>query len=85
MCEALCIDIAKIYIAVFTLGVALGTIGGALVVPAAAASLDMGVELIVDAFAVVIIGGIGSMPGAIVGALVVGFIRAAASLALSRI
>ena len=78
MCEALCIDIAKVYVAVFTLGVALGTVGGALVVPATAASLDMGVELIVDAFAVVIVGGLGSMPGALVGALVVGLIRAAA-------
>jgi branched-chain amino acid transport system permease protein len=64
--------------AVFTLGVALGTTGGALVVPATAASLDMGVELIVDAFAVVVIGGLGSMPGALVGALIVGFVRAAA-------
>ena len=78
MCEALCIDISKVYVAVFTLGVALGTVGGALVVPATAASLDMGVELIVDAFAVVIIGGLGSMPGALVGALVVGLTRAAA-------
>jgi branched-chain amino acid transport system permease protein len=78
MCEALCIDVPKIYMAVFTLGVSLGTIGGALVVPATAASLDMGVELIVDAFAVVIIGGLGSMPGALVGALIVGLARAAA-------
>jgi branched-chain amino acid transport system permease protein len=78
MCEALCIDVSKVYVAVFTLGVALGTVGGALVVPATAASLDMGVELIVDAFAVVIIGGLGSMPGALVGALVVGLTRAAA-------
>lgn len=78
MCEALCIDLSKVYVAVFTLGVALGTVGGALVVPAAAASLDMGVELIVDAFAVVIIGGLGSMPGALVGALVVGLVRAVA-------
>jgi len=38
----------------------------------------MGVELIVDAFAVVVIGGLGSMPGALVGALIVGFVRAAA-------
>ena len=43
-----------------------------------AASIDMGVELIVDAFAVVIIGGLGSMPGALIGALIVGFVRSAA-------
>lgn len=78
MCEALCIDVSKVYMAVFTLGVALGTIGGALVVPATAVSLNMGVDLIVDAFAVVIIGGLGSMPGALVGALVVGLVRAGA-------
>lgn len=78
MSEALCIDVSKVYMVVFTLGVALGTVGGALVVPAGAASIDMGVELIVDAFAVVIIGGLGSMPGALIGALIVGFVRSAA-------
>jgi branched-chain amino acid transport system permease protein len=78
MSEALCVDVSKVYTAVFTLGVALGTVGGALVVPATAASMDMGVELIVDAFAVVIIGGLGSMPGALIGALIVGIVRSAA-------
>lgn len=78
MSEALCVDVSKVYMAVFTLGVALGAVGGALVVPAGAASIDMGVELIVDAFAVVIIGGLGSMPGALIGALIVGFVRSAA-------
>jgi branched-chain amino acid transport system permease protein len=78
MSEALCVDVSRVYMAVFTLGVALGTVGGALVVPASAASIDMGVELIVDAFAVVIIGGLGSMPGALIGALIVGFVRSAA-------
>jgi branched-chain amino acid transport system permease protein len=38
----------------------------------------MGVELIVEAFAVVVIGGLGSMRGALVGALVVGLLRAVA-------
>jgi branched-chain amino acid transport system permease protein len=78
MSEALCVDVSRVYMAVFTLGVALGTVGGALVVPASAASIDMGVELIVDAFAVVIIGGLGSMPGALIGALIVGFVRSVA-------
>jgi branched-chain amino acid transport system permease protein len=56
----------------------LGTVGGALVVPSGAASLDMAVELVVESFAVVVIGGLGSMRGALVGALVVGWMRAAA-------
>ncbi len=38
----------------------------------------MAVELVVEAFAVVVIGGLGSMRGALVGALVVGLLRAAA-------
>lgn len=75
MSAALGVDVNKVYSAVFTLGVALGTVGGALVVPATAASIDMGIELIVEAFAVVIIGGLGSMPGALVGALIVGLAR----------
>ena len=52
----------------FTLGAALGTTAGALIVPTAAASLDMAVELVVEAFAVAVIGGLGSMRGAVVGA-----------------
>ena len=45
-------------------------------VPTAAASLDMAIEFVVEAFAVVVIGGLGSMRGALAGALIVGLIRA---------
>jgi branched-chain amino acid transport system permease protein len=51
---------------------------GALVIPATAAMSEMGIELIVEAFAVVVIGGLGSMRGALVGALVVGVLRSVA-------
>ena len=78
MTEALGANASRIFAVVFTLGCMLGTLGGALVVPAAASSLDMAVELVVEAFAVVVIGGLGSMRGALVGALVVGLMRAAA-------
>lgn len=78
MSEALGVDVRLIYASVFTLGTMLGTIGGALVVPTAAASLDMAVDLVVEAFAVVVIGGLGSMRGALAGALIVGLMRAAA-------
>lgn len=77
MSEALGVNMARVYVLVFTLGVALGTVGGALVAPATAAALDLGIELIVEAFAVVVIGGLGSMPGAFVGAIVVGLMKAA--------
>jgi branched-chain amino acid transport system permease protein len=76
MAAALGIDVSRVYVRVFTLGVALGTVGGALVIPATAAMSEMGVELIVDAFAVIVIGGLGSMRGAFVGALVVGVLKA---------
>jgi branched-chain amino acid transport system permease protein len=76
MAEALGVDVRTVYAVVFTLGTLLGTIGGALVVPTAAASLEMAVEFVVEAFAVVVIGGLGSMTGALVGALIVGLIRA---------
>ena len=76
MSEALGIDMARVYMLVFSIGVALGTVGGALVVPATAAALDLGIELIVEAFAVVVIGGLGSMRGALVGALIVGVMKA---------
>jgi branched-chain amino acid transport system permease protein len=78
MSQALGVNTRWMNTSVFTLGTVLGTVGGALVVPTAAASLDMPVELVVEAFAVVVIGGLGSMRGALVGALIVGLMRAAA-------
>ena len=78
MSQALGVNVRWMYTSVFTLGTILGTVGGALVVPTAAASLDMPVELVVEAFAVVVIGGLGSMRGALAGALIVGLMRAAA-------
>jgi branched-chain amino acid transport system permease protein len=76
MAEALGVDVRGVYSAVFTLGAVLGTVAGALVVPTAAASLAMAIEFVIEAFAVVVIGGLGSMRGALVGALIVGLIRA---------
>lgn len=78
MAEALGVDMRSVYVRVFTLGCMLGTLGGALVIPSTAAMSEMGVELIVEAFAVVVIGGLGSMRGALAGALVVGLLRAVA-------
>jgi branched-chain amino acid transport system permease protein len=76
MAEALGVNVRRIYAAVFTLGAVLGTTAGALVVPTAAASLDMAIEFVIEAFAVVVIGGLGSIRGALAGALIVGLIRA---------
>ena len=78
MAEAMGVDRARVYSRVFTLGVALGTVGGALVIPATAAINEMGIDVIVEAFAVVVIGGLGSMRGAFAGALIVGVVKALA-------
>jgi branched-chain amino acid transport system permease protein len=76
MAEALGVDVRRLYAVVFTIGTVLGTIAGALVVPTAAASLEMAIDFVIEAFAVVVIGGLGSMRGALAGALIVGLIRA---------
>jgi branched-chain amino acid transport system permease protein len=78
MAEAMGVDMARVYTRVFTLGVVLGTVGGALVIPATAAVNEMGIDVIVEAFAVVVIGGLGSMRGAFAGALIVGVVKAVA-------
>lgn len=85
MSEAMGINTSAVNAMVFTLGTVLGTVGGALVVPTAAASLDMAAELVVEAFAVVVIGGLGSMRGAVVGALVVGLLRACAIMLMPEL
>jgi branched-chain amino acid transport system permease protein len=75
MAQALGIRTSAVYMKVFTLGTVLGTVGGALVIPTTAAVSEMAVHLIVLAFAVVVIGGLGSMKGAFVGALLVGLLK----------
>ena len=61
----------------FAIGCFMAGLGGAVVVPAQAAVLGMGVEALVLAFVVVVIGGLGSLEGALVGALIVSFVRTA--------
>lgn len=78
MSQALGINMTRIYVKVFTLGTVLGTMGGALVIPATAAVSEIGVELIVLAFAVVVIGGLGSMKGAFIGSMIVGVLKSIA-------
>src|SRR6266404_6068069 len=50
MAEGLGVNASKIFALVFTVGCMLGTVGGALVVPSGAASLDMAVDLVVESF-----------------------------------
>lgn len=72
------INVTLVYTVTFALGAVLGAVGGAVMAPKIAVTLGIGVEVIVLAFAVVAIGGMGSMEGALIGALIVGLCRAAA-------
>jgi branched-chain amino acid transport system permease protein len=72
------INVTLVYTVTFLVGAALGALGGALMAPKISVTLGIGVEVIVLAFAVVAIGGMGSIEGALVGALIVGICRAAA-------
>jgi branched-chain amino acid transport system permease protein len=75
---ALGINVNRIYLVTFTIGTMLAAIGGALTAPTVSVVPAMGVEVIVLAFAVVVIGGLGSMQGAALGALIVGLVRSTA-------
>lgn len=72
------INVTLVYTVTFVIGAMLGALGGAVMAPKIAVTLGIGVEVIVLAFAVVAIGGMGSIEGALVGALIVGICRAAA-------
>lgn len=75
---AMGINVDRLYLMTFTVGTTLAAIGGAVTAPTLAVSAGMGVEVIVLSFAVVVIGGLGSLGGAALGALIVGMVRSAA-------
>jgi branched-chain amino acid transport system permease protein len=73
MVEALGININMIYRVVFALGVALAALAGMLAAPISSVFPNMGGQVLIISFVVVVIGGIGSVWGALVAALIVGF------------
>ena len=74
---AMGINVSRVYLATFALGATLAALGGAFTAPTIAVTPGIGVEVIVLAFAVVVIGGLGSLGGAALGALLVGLVRSA--------
>ncbi len=75
---ALGVHLGRVYVVTFTIGAVLATLGGAFTAPMISVVPGIGVEVIVLAFAVVVIGGLGSLEGAAVGAVLIGLVRAAA-------
>lgn len=70
------VNVSRVYFVTFTIGAMLGALGGALTAPMISVQPGIGAETIVLAFAVVVIGGLGSLPGAALAALLVGIVRA---------
>jgi len=74
MTEALGINVRLLFTAVFAAGAALCALAGALLGPLLAVQVGMGESILILAFVVIVIGGIGSMRGALVGSLLVGVV-----------
>jgi len=72
MLQALGVDVRRIYTLVFGLGTGLAGFAGALAAPIVSIGPGLHAEVLIDAFVVVVIGGMGSLPGALAGALLVG-------------
>ncbi len=72
------VNVRLVYFLTFTAGAMLAALGGSLTAPTISVQPGIGVEVIVLAFAVVVIGGLGSLGGAALGALIVGMVRSAA-------
>jgi len=77
MAAALGINVSLVYVSAFAIGCFMAGLGGAIVVPTQAAVLGMGIDALILAFVVVVIGGLGSLQGALVGALIVSLVRTA--------
>lgn len=73
MVESLGINIDMIYRVVFALGVALAALAGMLAAPISSVFPNMGSHVLIISFVIVVIGGIGSVWGALIAALIVGF------------
>ncbi|HYR35756.1 MAG TPA: ABC transporter permease [Burkholderiales bacterium] len=76
MAGALGVNQRWLFTGVFGLGALLAGLGGALAVPREPASLEVDLSAISDAFVVVVVGGLGSIPGAFLAALLIGEVKA---------
>lgn len=72
MVDALGIDVSRIYLAVFGIGAALAGTAGALIGPVRAAYPTLGIDLLIPAFVVVVVGGLGSFRGSVIAGILIG-------------
>ena len=74
MCTVMGVNVTQLFTLVFGLGAALCAVAGSLLGPLLAVQVGMGENILILAFVVIVIGGIGSIRGALVGALLVGVV-----------
>lgn len=84
MIAALGVDISKLYTFVFALGAALAGVAGALIGAIQSVQVGMGEPVLILAFVVIVIGGIGSIKGALLGAILVGLTDTLAGFLLPK-
>jgi len=75
MASALGVDVKRVYTQTFILSSFIAGLAGALIVPTTTAVLGMSIEILILAFVVIVIGGLGSLKGAFIGSLLVGISR----------
>jgi branched-subunit amino acid ABC-type transport system permease component len=74
--SALGITIPKLFTAVFALGIFIAGLAGGVYTPLSTISVGMDISLLIESFAVIIVGGVGSLTGTLLGALIVGEVYA---------
>lgn len=77
------IDVGRVYRIAFALGTVAAALAGAVIVPFSLVSPFVGHEFVLKAFVIAVLGGLGSMAGALAGGLLIGFIEALSSLYIS--
>lgn len=82
---ALGIDQRRLFTSIFTVGAGLAGLAGALELPRHPASLGMDLGVIVEVFVVTVVGGMGSLPGAFIAAVLIGQLQAFGILAFPQI
>jgi len=75
MVHALGVDVGLVRSGVFGLGCAMAAVGGVLAAPLVTAFLGMGTNIVIDAFVIVIIGGMGSFLGSVIGSVLVALVQ----------
>jgi branched-chain amino acid transport system permease protein len=84
MVRALGIDLSRVWLVVFGIGTALAGLAGILAGPMRGAYAEMGVTMVIESFVVIVVGGMGSLLGAVVAGLLIGQVVGLTTLFLPK-